>query len=658
MRPGPGHSRLSALCEPGLIRSWIAYLTCLHFRISAVSRRCRMVDGACQERYIQQSTRWVPQDSASFAPTKQFLIRRFSQLMRCGSPFCVRACTMSAMLLVAAIWVRPSTAQDADPKSSKAEMGRTVLGLQALYNFESAEGDMVRDRSGVGRPLNLKITNKRAVRRSSGRLEVRGKTEIRASQPATKISQAVSRSGQITIEAWVRPADVSLTGPARIVTVSESGTQRNFTLGQDGDRYDVRLRTNGTSANGIPSVSAKKGTVKKALTHVVYTRDEAGRAILYVNGRPNVQKTVKGSISNWADKYKLALANEFGGSRQWKGTYHLVAIYSRRLSGAEVKRHFDAGPNAAAVPGAVARMERPKRATGVAMFEDKIAPLLANHCLECHDSPTRKGGLDLSKKIAALAGGDNGVSIVPGKSDESLLWDYVESGEMPPKRTPLTTDEKKLVRTWLDQGATWSLDVIDPLVYEHDERSRQNWIRRLTVGEYIATVKAAVGVDISKEAYKLLPADLRADGFSNTAYNLNVDLKHIEVYAQLAAIIVERMDVRQFARRFSRSRSLSTDNTMRELVADMGKWLLRGPLNEREITNFAGIATTVSSAGGDFDEAIGLMIEAMLQSPRFIYRVEDQQSDGSFVGEYELASRMSYIAMGRTTRCRADASGR
>ncbi|GIT31812.1 MAG: hypothetical protein Ct9H300mP1_38580 [Planctomycetaceae bacterium] len=55
---------------------------------------------------------------------------------------------------------------------------------------------------------------------------------------------------------------------------------------------------------------------------------------------------------------------------------------------------------------------------------------------------------------------------------------------------------------------------------------------------------------------------MRADGFSNTAYNLGVDLKHIEAYAKLAAITVERMNVLKFTARFSRSRKLSTDDTM------------------------------------------------------------------------------------------------
>ena len=144
---------------------------------------------------------------------------------------------------------------------------------------------------------------------------------------------------------------------------------------------------------------------------------------------------------------------------------------------------------------------------------------------------------------------------------------------------------------------------------------------------------------------RFLPPDLRADGFSNTAYNLNVDLKHVEAYSRLAEIIVKRMDVLKFAARFSKSRSLNTDNTTRKFVESMGKWLLRGPLGKREEILYSGIATTVASGGGSFEDGVALMIEAMLQSPRFIYRIEDQRGEG-IIGNHELASRLSYIIWG------------
>ena len=161
-------------------------------------------------------------------------------------------------------------------------------------------------------------------------------------------------------------------------------------------------------------------------------------------------------------------------------------------------------------------------------------------------------------------------------------------------------------------------------------------------------MRSAVGVDISKEAREILPPDLRADGFTNTAYNLSVDLEHVEAYSRLAEIIVDRMDVMKFVGRFTNSRSLSTDDTMRDDVGKVGKWIFRGPLQEREITNYSGIATMVAAAGGNFEEAMSYTIEAMLQSPRFVYRVEQQTGDGTAwpVGQHELASRISYTIWG------------
>ncbi len=108
------------------------------------------------------------------------------------------------------------------------------------------------------------------------------------------------------------------------------------------------------------------------------------------------------------------------------------------------------------------------------------------------------------------------------------------------------------------------------------------------------------------------------------------------------------MDIAKFAARFSKNRKLSTDDKMRDHVKAIGKWLLRGPLSADEEIAYSGIPTTVASAGGDFDDAMTYLVEAMLQSPRFIYRMEDQRGDGELrpVSQYELASRMSYILWG------------
>ena len=530
---------------------------------------------------------------------------------------------------------RPASAWSAD---------RSGDGLVALYDFRLAKGSIVKDRSGVGKPLDLKIENPKNVRRTKGTLEVRGKTLIRSDKPAAKVFNAVRRSGEITIEAWVRPANAKQDGPARMVTLSGGSSDRNFTLGQEGDKVDVRLRTTKTSGNGIPSLNSPGRSLAPRLTHIVYTRNRGGRARLFLNGKQQAEKRVPGAMANWNGKYRLALANELSSDRPWLGTFHLVAIYSRDLSVGEVAQHFKAGVNARSTG---AQLATRKQSAKEQFFDREIAPLLSRHCLECHDTVNHKGRLDLSKKSTAFATAKKETVIVPGKSAESLLWEVVEADDMPNERDPLSVDEKKLLRKWIDDGAVWAGEEIDPLAHTHDWRVNQNWVRRLTVPEYIETVRSLTGVDIAREARETLPPDIRADGFSNTAYNLTVDLKHIEAYSRLAGIIVAKMNVGQFAKRFSRKRGF-TDDVMRDLVAKMGKWLLRAPLEEHEVAAFRGISTTVAAAGGTFEEALSLLVEAMLQSPRFLYRVENERGDGTAwpVSEYELASRMSYIIWG------------
>ena len=281
------------------------------------------------------------------------------------------------------------------------------------------------------------------------------------------------------------------------------------------------------------------------------------------------------------------------------------------------------------------------------LFQDKIAPLFVERCFECHDTATRKGKLDLSRRSAALAGSSGGEVIIPGKPDESYLLESVLNNEMPADRSPLSDEEKDWIQEWIAGGASWPIEVIDAAAFIDGGTQSEQWLQRLTVEEYIQTVQGAVGVDIAEAARATLPKDLRADGFSNTAYNLGVDLQHVNAYAQLAEQIVAKLDVVAFADRFAKSHLL-TDKNMRGLIAAMGKWLLRGPLDDHEIDLYRGISTTVAAAGGTFPDAVGMIIEAMLQAPRFIYRIENQRGDGSLwpVSEHELATRISYIIWG------------
>src|SRR5829696_4927672 len=77
------------------------------------------------------------------------------------------------------------------------------------------------------------------------------------------------------------------------------------------------------------------------------------------------------------------------------------------------------------------------------LFADRVAPLLETRCLSCHNAKARRGGLDLSTRAAALAGGDGGKVLVPGAAKVSKLIDAVSGDKprMPRAGAKLTADE-------------------------------------------------------------------------------------------------------------------------------------------------------------------------------------------------------------------------
>ena len=400
------------------------------------------------------------------------------------------------------------------------ETVRVHASLQVLYTFETGQGNTVFDRSGNGPALNLKIANNDAVKWLDGAIQVNTATMIKSTAPARKIIDFAKRTRGLTIEAWVEPANDRQDGPARIVTLSGNTSVRNFTLGQDTNQYDVRIRTTATTKNGIPSTTTPSGTASNRLTHVLVTRHADGTICIFINGQQQATSQIKGDFGNWDDNFTLSLANEASGGRPWMGKLHLVAIYSRPLSAKEITQNYTAGPGAKT--GEMLAQRRHEQ-----FFETKIAPLFAKNCLGCHGAENHKGKLNLARKIDALKGGESGKVILAGKPNESLLLEQVISGDMPPEGPSLTEQEIKDLQHWIKNGAVWTVDIIDQALYANN-RTTEIWLQRLTISEYIGTVEQTIGVDIAEQATMLLPPDIRADGFSNTAYNLNVDLKHIE----------------------------------------------------------------------------------------------------------------------------------
>jgi len=95
----------------------------------------------------------------------------------------------------------------------------------------------------------------------------------------------------------------------------------------------------------------------------------------------------------------------------------------------------------------------------VAFFQDKIEPILANHCYDCHSAATRSaGGLRLDDRGTLLTGGKSGPAINLEHPDQSLLLQRIQSADekkrMPKgEDDPLPAEDVANLKAWIAQGA-------------------------------------------------------------------------------------------------------------------------------------------------------------------------------------------------------------
>ena len=94
-------------------------------------------------------------------------------------------------------------------------------------------------------------------------------------------------------------------------------------------------------------------------------------------------------------------------------------------------------------------------------YAKDIEPVFKRSCIACHNSTKAKGKLNLESVSYMMEGADGFDVIVPGKSDESLVFllaAHQEESFMPPPKNKsnapnLTPEELGLLRLWIDQGA-------------------------------------------------------------------------------------------------------------------------------------------------------------------------------------------------------------
>ncbi len=83
-------------------------------------------------------------------------------------------------------------------------------------------------------------------------------------------------------------------------------------------------------------------------------------------------------------------------------------------------------------------------------YSTQIQPIFNSRCTSCHGGA---GGLNLSSYDNVMNGGNSGDIVIPYDYASSLLWQYVNSGFMPPGDNDLTQTQVNLIAQWIDEGA-------------------------------------------------------------------------------------------------------------------------------------------------------------------------------------------------------------
>ncbi len=99
-------------------------------------------------------------------------------------------------------------------------------------------------------------------------------------------------------------------------------------------------------------------------------------------------------------------------------------------------------------------------------FTKEILPILEKRCMECHKAPFEENGkvkkpkadLRLDGAWAIMKGSENGPVLKPGDASKSGIYESItlptdDDDHMPPKGDPLTAEQIKLIKTWIDEGA-------------------------------------------------------------------------------------------------------------------------------------------------------------------------------------------------------------
>jgi len=154
-----------------------------------------------------------------------------------------------------------------------------------------------------------------------------------------------------------------------------------------------------------------------------------------------------------------------------------------------------------------------------ASFKAKVAPLIENHCVDCHGPRVQKANLRLD-------------DLKPDLHDErtAAAWaavhDKLVSGEMPPKK------RERPAPAELQAATTWLHKELHAASLDQQQKKGRVVVRRLNGSEYENTIRALLGTRVNLK--EMLPEDNSVAGFDNVSVALDLSATHQLLYQEAA----------------------------------------------------------------------------------------------------------------------------
>jgi Protein of unknown function (DUF1592)/Protein of unknown function (DUF1588)/Protein of unknown function (DUF1587)/Protein of unknown function (DUF1595)/Protein of unknown function (DUF1585) len=174
-------------------------------------------------------------------------------------------------------------------------------------------------------------------------------------------------------------------------------------------------------------------------------------------------------------------------------------------------------------------------------------------------------------------------------------------------------------------------------------------LRRLNLAEYARTLHDLLGVDTSMLT-TTFPPDNTGLGFTNNADVLSVTSLQAEAYMTASEQFATAAVANLPALLPCDQTKVGEDACAKQFIAAFGLRAFRRPLTTDEGTTFFSLYTA-GRTGAAFADGVALVIEGVLQSADFLYRVEATDPTAALtvvapVAPYEMATRLSYFLWG------------